>query len=328
MVDLAARASLPRHEFVYLVLSHGESPQLLGLLRTLRKGSPASAIVLHHDAKFACPARDVLDSLGVRLVQPRVAVQWGDASHVDAVLQSLSFTLRELEFDWLALISGQDFPIRPLDTVEAELRGAPFDAFVRAAPVAQAGYGERYFLRYWKLPRFRYWHRVPRQFRKILSWLRQQLNQGQRILRIEGGPRNSPVRIGVFAVSHPFRKGFVCYKGSDWFTLSRRAVQYLVTFGRDHPRVLAHYRRTVLPSESYFQTVLWNARELRVCNDNRRTIIWDESRLAHPVTLRMEHLGELIRSGGDFARKFDAAVDARVLDALTEIVLAKNRGRH
>jgi len=62
---------LPRHEFVYLILSHNKLEQLLRLIKAIRFGSPNSAILLHHDAKGTLPDLATLNEIGgVYLVEP------------------------------------------------------------------------------------------------------------------------------------------------------------------------------------------------------------------------------------------------------------------
>lgn len=317
MMNAAKANGLPRHEFAYLILSHNKPDQLLRLIRTLRVGSPESAILLHHDAKSALPDMAVLNEIGgVYLVEPRVSVQWGDASQVDALLVCITYAIQNIDFSWLSVISGQDYPVRPLTDIEADLRHTPYDAFVKATPVATGPYRTRYYLQFRPLPRFRYAYRLPRKVLAAMAWLRRQFNQRQTLLKIEGGYRGLPTVLGIRSLKHPFSENFACYKGSDWFTLSHPVALSLIEFGNQHPETLKYYRQTFMPSESYFQTVLWNSKNLNICDDNRRYILWEESRLAHPKTLTVEDLDAMTRSGKDFGRKFDAAVDSTVLDEL------------
>jgi len=88
-------------------------------------------------------------------------VQWGDVSQLDALLGCITYALEKLDFSWLSVISGQDYPIRPLKVSEAELRNTSYDAFVKAARVENGPYRTRYYLRYRPLPRFRYAYRLP-----------------------------------------------------------------------------------------------------------------------------------------------------------------------
>ena len=309
--------------FAYLVMAHHKGEQLLRLLNALRQGSPESHIFLHHDAKATPPPQASLNDLRVQLVHPRISVRWGDTSQVDAILTGIRFALANCRFSWLSVISGQDYPVRSLLTIEAELRACQFDAFVKATPAGP--YMGRYLARFWALPRFPYSYRIPIRLRGALSRARYWLNCRQSLVRIESGPRGTPSQIGIYRPFNPFGKDLICYKGSDWFTLSRTAVEYLLEYGRKHPDILEYYRRTCIPSESYFQTVLWNAKTLRVCNENRRYIRWDHGNTAHPTTLTMQHFNAMIGSGKDFGRKFDMDVDAEVLDHLDEVVIGSRQ---
>lgn len=315
--------TLARHEFAYLILSHGEVDQTIRLIETIRTGSPLSAILLHHDARSPAPDDRTLQRLEVQLVKPRISASWGDFSLVDAMLSGISFALENNNFDWLAVLSGQDYPLRPFPQFEGELRVSSFDAYVSATPVDSSPYGFRYYMRYWALPKIRHTYLLPRSIHKAIGWAQGKLNQSNTLLRIQSGPRRSPTQLGIKAFDHPFSSTFVCYKGSQWMTLSRRASSYLVDFGQNHPEVLKHYRRTFIPDESYFQTVLCNADNLRVCHDNRRFILWNDSSPGHPVTLTMQNFDAMISSSKDFGRKFDLKVDAEVLARLNDVVINK-----
>lgn len=311
-----------RNEFVYLILSHGNTQQVCRLLKTIRLGSPRSAIFLHHDAKSPLPDERQLKETGCLLVFPRISVTWGDFSLVEAVLGSIEYVLERVDFSWLVVLSGQDYPLRSLSLQEDDLRGSKYDAFVRSAPISKGSYAFRYYLQYWPLPRIPFEHRLPWHARRLLQCIQDSLNNMTPLLRIQSGPRGTRARLGHGLFKKPFSDDFVCQKGSQWFTLSRRAADYLIHFGHEHPAVLNYYRRTLIPDESYFQTVLCNAKNLKICGDHRRFILWDETRLAHPITLTSEHLELMLSSGKDFGRKFDCNVDAGVLDALDRVVLA------
>jgi hypothetical protein len=72
-----------------------------------------------------------------------------------------------------------------------------------------------------------------------------------------------------------------------------------------------------VPSESFFASVLLNEAALTIERDNRRYVPFAPG-APHPDTLTSGDYDTLLASGADFARKFDAAVDSRVLDLLDE----------
>lgn len=301
-------------DVAYLVFAYHRPDQLVRLLRTLRTGSPRAAIFLHWDAKGGTPPGAELAALDVALIEPAVPVYWGDGSFVRAMLHALSHARRRADFRYVAILSGQDYPLRPLAAIERDLLASGADAFMEACRNHE--HLHRYRYRYWRLPRFPYAHRVPPPLRRGVEDLRKALNAVQPFIRIESLPRKQPPRLGI-RWRTPFGRRLPFHFGSDWFTLSRRAADYLLRFADERPDVLKHYARTLIPSESFFATALANAGELNVVlDDNRRFILWPNDHAAHPATLTMEHFDAIVRSGKDFGRKFDIDQDSAVLDAL------------
>ena len=83
--------------------------------------------------------------------------------------------------------------------------------------------------------------------------------------------------------------------------------------------MLDHFRRTILPTEALPHSVLYADPALRLSGDTRRFTRWDTG-AAHPHVLGLDDLEPMLASGLDFARKFDATVDARVLDELDRVL--------
>ena len=311
-----------RQAFVYLVLSHGDPEQALRLLQTLRRASPSSALFMHHDAKAGRLPDDRIRALGVSLVEPRIRVFWGTYSLLESILVAIRQILASGDFQWLVILSGQDYPIRPLAQIEADLLGSPYDAFVRATASDGAGYAYRYEMQYFMLPRWASFRGLPHRVDKLLVAAREAVNARSGWLRIQPRPRGLPTMLGVRSMRHPFTQGLTSYKGSTWMNLSQQAARAVIECGDQRPELLNHYRRTFMPDESYLQTVLFNAQGLRILNDHKRFTAWDPSHLAHPLTLGMQHFDAMRQSGQDFARKFDPAFDAGVLDRIDREILS------
>ena len=98
------------------------------------------------------------------------------------------------------------------------------------------------------------------------------------------------------------------FHGSDWCSLSRRAVDALLA---TPDAVIDHFLHTIVPTEAFAQTVLANS-GLRLVNDNRRYAEFAPGS-ANPGVLGLRDLDAALASGADFARKFE---DLAVLDAL------------
>jgi hypothetical protein len=99
------------------------------------------------------------------------------------------------------------------------------------------------------------------------------------------------------------------HHGSDWFTLSRRAVEAVAAA----PRALERrFARTVVPTEGFVQTVLAGS-GLRLEADSRRHAVFDPPTAPRPRVLGLGDLDAALASGADFARKFE---DVGVLDEI------------
>jgi hypothetical protein len=110
------------------------------------------------------------------------------------------------------------------------------------------------------------------------------------------------------------------FQGGQFFTLSRSLTSLVVQMSRAQPRYRRFYRRTAVPDESYFQTLVMNSpRAPSVVNNDLRYEDWSEN-TSHPKVLTEADLPALLRSPSLFAKKFDSAIDGRLLDLIDEHV--------
>ena len=118
----------------------------------------------------------------------------------------------------------------------------------------------------------------------------------------------------------PFSEQIRCFAGGQWFSANQRAAEYIIQFHSQKIALTSHYRRRMFADESYFQTILANAPHLNLKNDDYRYVDWS-TQGAHPKTMVMEDLPNLLTSSCHFARKFDIDVDSNILDQLDTITL-------
>jgi hypothetical protein len=293
----------------YLVTSHTGPEQVLRLVRTLRALSPAAPVLVHHDGRREPVDAAALDRIGgVHRIPPEPVVEWGRGSQLAMQLRCLAHAVERVEFDWLTTISGQDYPARPLEAVERDLATTTFDGFVEGhevrpppwtrGPVDE--FARRYFL---------HWRRIPEPGRLG----RRAIAAARPLLGLRDVPAG--VLLGHRAPRTPFTAAMPCRRGSDWLTLRRGAAEAVVRAVRERPCLVAHFRRTVLPTEALPHTVLHAEPGLRLSGDVRRHTRWAPG-TAHPAVLGLADLDAVLTSGTDFARKFDQRADGAVLDAL------------
>lgn len=292
----------------YLITSYLLPDQVARLARTLRAGSAEAPIALHHDDRRCRIDPAGLDALGVLRIEPPSPVAWGEASQLAMVLRCLRWLLRSAAFDWVVLLSGQDYPIRPVAAIECSLAEAPVDAFIETLPVPAPSLRSRTVDEFARRYHYR-WRRLPAP----LAPLAGAAVRARPLVQTRDMP--SGTWVGAPALSSPFGPGLTCHRGADWFTLSRKAVEAVARFADARGDVVRHYGRTLIPTESFVHTVLANDPSLRLSGDTRRFTLWDRD-APRPRILRAGDLPLLLASPCDFARKFDPGVDRAVLDAL------------
>ncbi len=308
---------------LYLIASHTNPGQVERLARLLARGGGERDVLIHHDAK----SRDIPDIAGIGntfLYPSPVAVHWGDFSQVRLFLDVCLWALEHHAFDWLVFLSGQDYPIRKIEEIEADLSRMQEDACLTAYPIARhpiwrarEGF-DRYMFRYYSLPDFPYSYRFP----GLVAWLQNLANRANAlnpVFRYRWMPQGLPGRIGI-RVPTPFSRETACYAGPQWGNFSRASLEYVRDFVRGHPAFLAHYARTLNPDESCVLSILHSAADagrLRIRHDNRRYVHWENEKIdPSPKVILASDYDRVMASGMDFARKFDTRVDSAVLDRI------------
>jgi len=317
----------------FLILNHRDAPQLLRLIAALRHDLPDCQVVVHQDRfSFDISERALAAFGNTYLLTSREPIRWGDFTLVDAIWHSLEWMLENLEFDWVQLLSGQDYPIKPLAELPEYLATCGTDAFVRADPIhALATAAERRN----RLRRYFYQYRPARQdsepaalstklrrvLRKSTPLLADIVNNLQPFVQIFKYPDGMPWRVGFRAASTPFSDNRPCWFGSVWMTLSAHAARALISAIHSRPEYVHYASRTVLPDESVTASLLCNDPSVRVTNQSLHYVRWTDPKSGHPDLLSTRDLDGLLAADGYFARKFDIESDAEILDRLDHAAL-------
>jgi len=319
-------------KIAFLVLNHRPPAQLARLVSALRSQLPDSPVVVHHDVFGAEPPGSLLEPIGgVHLLISGRRAAWGDFSIVDIYCWSLTWMTEHLEFDWVILLSAQDYPIKPLAGLAECLTRNGADALLHAVPVTRlADAAARRDMR----RRYLYQYRPPadprgtgaagvdlrRAVRLRAGRMLDAVNLLQPCFKIYRLPDGMAYRTGRRARRTPFGPGRPCWHGSMWFSLSRRAADYVLGYLSDQPEYVEYYRHTIIPDESMLATVLHNSRDLRVDDRDVHYTRWTHAKSGHPDTFGAGDLTELLAAPEYFARKFDIRTDALILDRLDEVI--------
>jgi hypothetical protein len=284
----------------YVVLSHRNPQQVLRLVRALREGRDGRVLV-RHDRSVSRLGAAAVEAAGGEAIEDPTEFEWGGWSQLERILTSLRAAAARHDPDWVLLLSGQDYPLRPLADIEADLGRSGVDGrigSVRAVERRRPATDDEFFLRC----RYRHYTR-PRALPHL-----------PRALRPLVYVRDLPSRVGVRRLAAP---PLALHVSADWLTLGRRALAAVLAAADDR-RLVRYFRRVAVPSESFFASVLLDDPSLTIARDHRRFASFSAPGAPHPDTLTGADLERILAAPADFARKFDAEVDSRVLDLLDE----------
>jgi hypothetical protein len=288
-----------RLKIAYVVLSHRNPAQVLRLVRALGEG-PGARVLVRHDTRGPALGAAEIGAAGGEALEDGIEFSWGGWAQAEVILACLREAVTRHDPDWVLVLSGQDYPLRPLADIEAKLEADDLDArlgAVRQVECRRPPPGQdEFFLRC----RYRHYTR-PRAMPDL-----------PRIMRPLVYARELPPLVGVRRLGPP---PLTFYASADWLTLGRRALQAVLAAAEDR-RLTRHFRRVGVPSESFFASVLLADPSLRIERDHRRFAPFSKPGAPHPDLLTTRDYERLLTVDADFARKFDAEVDSHVLDLL------------
>jgi len=286
----------------YLILAHNNPSQLLKLLSRLKDAN--SWFFLHIDIKSPIEKfQAILENTNFNLVLvERENGKWGGLGIVKATLNGLNkICNHEVKFDYIHLLSGNDYPIVSNKVIDDFLGAHKDKIFIEyfPMPVKKWNKGGMTRLQWYNFIRIQYYN----------SWKWYTLMIVNKLI----------------AAISLFRRKFPSYLkpfgGSQWWSITLPAAEYILQFVKQHPDYLRYHRQTLLPDEIFFQTILANATEEwlknNLVNDNLRHILWSKpGATKFPLFLTMDDYEDIISSGKLWARKFDMNTDTSIFDAL------------
>ncbi len=289
----------------FILLTHEKPAQIIRLVHTLDRMFDRPPIVCHHDfGRCALPLENFRDNIS--FVRPHLHTAWGDFSLVKATVRALEQLYTSARNpDWFVLLSGSDYPIKSAAQILQDLNSGSYDAHIRFDPIrndpSKSNWERMCYFRYCT-------KRFP--FPPFARGLR----PGRPMLFFK-----HPILTGLFL---PYSRSLRCFAGSSWFCANRESAKYILEFYETNPALARHYQNRQFPDESYFQTILANAPELRLNNNNWRYTDFSSGG-SRPKTLTSEDFSKLIASAAHFARKFDGEGDQTIFDGLDALIFVE-----
>jgi hypothetical protein len=309
--------SLKPFKLGIVVLAHRNPAQLAALLEALRH--PQVTVYLHLDSKSrsgpfhaALADADVAEIVWLK----RHRSGWGTRGIVDAELEGIASALAD-DCSYMLLISGEDFPVRPVAEIVEFTQANQARSYVEAVALPHADWElsgrKRTEFYSWKLGR-RLYTCIPRgEDTSELDLVRRSFNWVLRA-RFFGKPRRH------------FPSYLKAFGGQQWLNLSVPAASYVVNFVNRHPDYHEYHSFTACSDELYVQSILLGsefATSNEIVSDDLRFLIWEGG--DHPKTLTLDDLPAIVASPDLFARKVDGERNPELLAALQQRAQAERR---
>ena len=297
----------------YIISAYKLPILLIRLVHRLH--TPTSIFIIHVDRRTDNNQyREIVSGLGHLgnvIFLKRHNCHWGDFGHVRATLKGLGYLSdHKINFDYVCLLTGQDYPIKSNAYIEAFLQCSSGKEFVSYYPFPNpswtaTGGGLR---------RIEQWH-----FRFLTDWPFRFLDPfvhlpSRREFR-------SKIKSAIYSsINMMFSKRTLPgnmrpFGGPGYWCITRECAEFVNTFVNANPKFVKFFKYVDIPDEVFFHTIILNSTFAQnVINDDLRCI--DISGRYGPRIWQKRDLEMLTQSKGLIARKFDTAVDSEILDLI------------
>jgi len=240
---------------------------------------------------------------------------WGDFGHVRATLKGLAYLFeRAIEFDYVFLLTGQDYPIKSNTYIESFLARAHGKEFISYYAPPNKYWGDEVIARRTELWHFRFLEDWPFRSLHAFAHLPAKREFKSRTKSFICSSVNA-----VFSKRTP-PKNISLFGGPGYWSITRRCAEYIHQFVNDNPKFVKFFKYVDIPDEIFFHTIILNSPFAQnVVNDDLRCIDISDGRGPH--IWRERDLETLTRSKGLIARKFDSAIDTEILDLIDSQLL-------
>lgn len=278
-----------------LITAYKDYPALLRLVRRLDRGFFKPFIHIDKRSRIGEAQIAELERLGAQ-VSKTFVIRWGSHAHLQAILHLMGHALEHGGFDYLHLISGQDYPLFGADEFRRRCDGRIFIDYVRLNDEPRF-VRERYELG----DPFHFLLSWPRGVDRVHKFL---FRKSRWVHRLIAPPRR---RFGPY--DH-------IWKALVWSSFPAPAARRLLNDLRAKD-LLESIRNTRVAEEIYFATWFLNSDlASSVVKDDLRYTDWRQRNGSKPAYLDESDVDAVLNSGALFARKVSSTVSTKLLDEI------------
>ncbi|WP_281981757.1 beta-1,6-N-acetylglucosaminyltransferase [Thalassorhabdomicrobium marinisediminis] len=226
----------------FLIQAHADCEHLARLVSKLYPHD----VYIHWDAKSGPPP----DIPGARVIEKRIPVFWAGFTQVKASIELIRAALQhEQPYDRFVLLSGADYPIRPIKDLEQLFASDGGRNYINANRVADADF-------------------LAVQTKRSIwrdAVLPMQLKRRRLVLQLE-----RYLRAGLNATLRFLPKKGISeelFHGSSWWALNVESAAYVLEVYETRPDLRRFFAFTFASDEKFFQTILLNSHLSESCGD-------------------------------------------------------------
>lgn len=298
-------------KIAYVILVH-KNPQQFGQLIASLECDHAHFYVhvdKHSDISQFKKAIIGIDSQKITFLK-RFDGRWGGFGIIKAEVHALRTIVQsKVDFDFILLLSGQDYPIKSSSYIFDFLSKNKEKSFVDYFPMPFAqwpnGGMDRIHRYHFKLFRENFAfppYKEPKSLKmKVFYWV-----------------------LSFFFKERKLPYGLKPFGGEHWWNFNMNTARHILKFMKEHPKYLSFHKYSFCADEMFFQTILLNSDDPKIVeslvNDDLRYYDWSEGKDS-PKILSSIDFQEISKSQKLIARKFDPEVDQKVVELINEKLL-------
>jgi hypothetical protein len=285
----------------YLVIAHADPEQCTRLVNSLLADRGCHVFV-HLDLKAKADFSTVskLDRERVHMVKERYEVSWAGYSTVKGILATMREALEfKVDFGYLVLLSGMDYPIRHPDEIREHLYTQPVRQYINRVKVTDSP--EHYL-------------KIAQRYIFRDAWL--PAGSVDKFLRKAG-------TIAAIPLKRKLLRDTIC-TGSSWWAITSEFGAYILSFVSEHDEYEHYFKYLHGPEELYFHTILENSpfvHEAAPVLTYTGRGMWKTANLhvIHPSLKKIytaAEFGEIMASNRCFVRKVNTGASTSLLDQI------------
>ena len=244
---------------------------------------------IHVDKKLDMDThKELFDVPNVYFIADRVDIKWAGFSTVEAALNGVrQITASNVKYEFINLITGQDYPIKSAEYISKFLKDNIGKEFI-----------------------------LYKDFETEWSEANERVNRYHFTeMTFKGHTRLEKI-VNMFMGKRKFPLDVRLYGKETFWTLSMQCAQYVVNVIDTNPQLKRFLKYTWGSDEFIFQTIIMASPfKDNVVNKNYRYIDWPPGE-SRPKVLLTEDFDNMMASDSIFARKLDINKDEHIFDML------------